>query len=90
MSNAGIGERITDVTPTRSRIWIDVLSPSKRAVGVTARFELRFRTEGDSPANVVVARPAADDARQGRVADLRLRRVARRTGDEGGHEEGAR
>ena len=47
MSNAGIGDRISGVTPTRSRIWIDALSPRKRAVGVTARFELGFRTEGD-------------------------------------------
>ena len=54
MSNAGVGQRITDVTPTRSRIWIDVLSPSKLAVGVTARFELRFRTRGDYAKNVVV------------------------------------
>jgi hypothetical protein len=54
MSNAGVGDRITDVTATRSRIWVDVLAPRKRAVGVTARFELRFRTEGDYARNVVV------------------------------------
>jgi hypothetical protein len=54
MSNADIGARISDVTPTRSRVWIDVLSPNKRAVGVTARFELRFRTEGDLTRKVVV------------------------------------
>ncbi len=54
MSNKKIGEQISDVTPTRSRLWIDVLSPRKRAVGVTARFELGFRTEGDLARDVIV------------------------------------
>ena len=54
MTNKLIGSKIDDVTPTRSRIWIDVLSPRKRAVAVTARFRLGFRTEGDLARNVTV------------------------------------
>lgn len=47
MSNKGIGKRIDDVTPTESRIWMDVLAVRQKAVGVTARFELKFETAGD-------------------------------------------
>ena len=54
MTNKLIGPKIDDVTPTRSRIWIDVLSPRKRAVAVTARFRLGFRTEGDLVRDVTV------------------------------------
>jgi hypothetical protein len=47
LTNKAIGSRISDVTPTRSRLWLDVLAVRKRAVGVTARFALGFRTEGE-------------------------------------------
>lgn len=47
LTNKGIGRRIDEVTPTRSRLHLDVLSVRRRAVGVTARFQLAFRTEGD-------------------------------------------
>lgn len=47
MTNKGIGSRIEDVTPTHSRIWVDVLAVGKRPAGVTARFLLKFRTEGE-------------------------------------------
>jgi hypothetical protein len=47
LTNKGIGRRIDEVTPTRSRLRLDVLSVRRRAVGVTARFQLEFRTEGD-------------------------------------------
>ena len=47
LTNKGIGRRIDEVTPTRSRLHLDVLAVRERAVGVTARFRLDFRTEGD-------------------------------------------
>lgn len=47
LTNKGIGSRIDGVTPTRSRLRLDVVSVRTRPVGVTARFQLRFRTEGD-------------------------------------------
>jgi len=47
MSNYGIGDRISGVTPTASRIWLDVLAVRKRPAAVTARFRLGFQTEGD-------------------------------------------
>lgn len=46
LTNKGIGSRIEAVTPTRSRLSLDVLAVRQRAVGVTARFQLGFRTEG--------------------------------------------
>jgi hypothetical protein len=54
MTNRPIGSKIDGVTPTRSVIWIDVLSPNKRAAAVTARFRLGFRTEGDLVRDVTV------------------------------------
>jgi len=47
LTNKGIGSRIDDVSPTLSRVWLDVLAVRKRPVGVTARFLLKFRTQGD-------------------------------------------
>lgn len=47
MTNKGIGARVDDVTPTESRLWLDVLAVRKKAVGVTARFRLKFETSGD-------------------------------------------
>lgn len=46
MSNEDIGERIDTVEARRSRVRIDVLAVRKRAVGVTARVLLGFRTTG--------------------------------------------
>jgi hypothetical protein len=54
MSNVGIGDRITGVTPTESRVHVDVLAARGHAAGVTARFLLRFRTEGDVTKHVRV------------------------------------
>jgi hypothetical protein len=54
MTNKPIGSKIDSVTPTRSVLWIDVLSPNKRAVAVTARFRLGFRTDGDLARDVTV------------------------------------
>lgn len=47
MSNENIGERIDGVVLRRSRVLLDVLAVRKRAVGVTARVQLAFRTTGD-------------------------------------------
>ena len=50
LTNKTIGARIDGVTPTRSRLILDVLTVRKRPVAVTARFRLGFKTEG--PARV--------------------------------------
>ena len=50
LTNKDIGPRISGVTPTRSRLILDILAVRKRPVAVTARFRLGFRTE--SPARV--------------------------------------
>jgi hypothetical protein len=47
MSNDSIGMRISGVTPKASEIALDVLAVRKKAVAVTARFRLAFRTQGD-------------------------------------------
>lgn len=47
LTNKRIGSRIDGVTPTLSRVWVDVLAVGRRPAGVTARFLLKFRTEGD-------------------------------------------
>lgn len=47
MSNQGIGDRISAVTPKASRLWLDVLAVGRGPVAVTARFRLAFRTHGD-------------------------------------------
>ncbi|WP_193604657.1 hypothetical protein [Nocardioides dongkuii] len=47
MSNADIGERVDSVTATRRRLRLDVLAVAGRAVGVTARVHLAFRTTGE-------------------------------------------
>lgn len=46
MSNAGIGERIDRVTPTRMDIEVDLLAVDRRAVGATAHVLTTFRTAG--------------------------------------------
>lgn len=47
MSNEDIGERIDGVEVRRSRVRVDVLAVRERAVGVTARVLLGFRTTGE-------------------------------------------
>ena len=47
MSNVSIGDRISGVTPKTSEIALDVLAVRRRAVAVTARFRLAFKTQGD-------------------------------------------
>ena len=47
MSNDSIGNRISGVTPKASEIALDVLAVRKKAVAVTARFHLAFKTQGD-------------------------------------------
>lgn len=47
MSNDSIGGRISGVTPKTSEIALDVLAVHRKAVAVTARFRLAFKTKGD-------------------------------------------
>lgn len=54
MTNAAIGDQVDQVTPTKSRIRLDVLAPGGRASGATARFVLAFRTEGEVERRVQV------------------------------------
>lgn len=54
LTNRGLGSKIDEVTPTVSRIRLDVLAVQRRAVGATARFLLKFRTEGDRSRRVRV------------------------------------
>jgi hypothetical protein len=54
LTNKSIGAKVEDVTPTKSRVWVDVLAPNKHAAGVTTRFQLEFKTEGDYARKVSV------------------------------------
>jgi hypothetical protein len=55
LTNKPLGDRIDGVTPTASRIHLDLLAASGRAVAGTARFRLAFETEGDVSKKVVVS-----------------------------------
>jgi hypothetical protein len=46
MSNEGIGKDVDAVETKTRKVTVDVLAAHGRAVGATARFVLRFRTEG--------------------------------------------
>lgn len=46
MTNAAIGRRVEQVTPTRMDVEVDLLAVDRRAVGATARVLTTFRTEG--------------------------------------------
>lgn len=46
-TNADIGTRIDAVTPVDTRIVVDVLGTRGKPAAATARFRLRFRTEGE-------------------------------------------
>lgn len=54
LTNRGLGSRIDGVTPTVSRIRLDVVAVHRRPVGATARFLLKFRTEGKAARRVRV------------------------------------
>ncbi len=54
LSNADIGATITAVTATKRSVRLDVIAPSGRVAGVTARIALDFETTGDQPHQVSV------------------------------------
>jgi hypothetical protein len=47
LTNRPVGSKVDDVVPLTSHVDLDILGVGGHAVGVTARFTLRFRTEGD-------------------------------------------
>ena len=47
MSNEDIGSQISSVRATARRVSIDVLAVHGKAQGATARFVLKFKTDGD-------------------------------------------
>ena len=47
LTNRPLGEDVDDVVPLKSHVDLDVLGVKGHPAGVTARFTLRFRTEGD-------------------------------------------
>lgn len=49
LSNADIGATVTGVTATKRDVRLDVIAPSGRVAGVTARIALDFETTGESP-----------------------------------------
>lgn len=55
LTNKPLGERVEAVTPTASRITLDLLAAGGRPVAGTARFRLAFETEGKVQRNVVVS-----------------------------------
>lgn len=54
LSNADIGATITTVTATKRDVRLDVIAPSGRIAGLTARIALDFETTGDQPHQVSV------------------------------------
>lgn len=54
LSNIDIGDRVVAVLARRKRVVVDVLAVGRRARSATARFELRFRTEGHKAGLVTV------------------------------------
>jgi hypothetical protein len=55
LTNKPLAERVEEVTPTASRIHLDLLAAGGRPVAGTARFRLAFETEGKVQRNVVVS-----------------------------------
>ena len=47
LTNRPLGSEVDDVVPLKSRVDLDILGAEGHAAGVTARYTLRFRTEGD-------------------------------------------
>jgi hypothetical protein len=54
MTNRTLGPSVEDVTATRRRVRVDVLAVRHRAVGLTARFALDFRTTGRTEREIEV------------------------------------
>ena len=55
MSNQDIGAEISSVKATARRVYVDVLAVRGKAEGATARFVLKFRTEGDVQRKIEVS-----------------------------------
>ena len=55
MSNQDIGAQISSVRATARRVYVDVLAVRGKAEGATARFVLKFRTDGDVRRKVEVS-----------------------------------
>ena len=54
LSNADIGAEVTGVSATKRDVRLDVVAPSGRIAGVTARIRLDFETTGEQPHAVSV------------------------------------
>ncbi|WP_426245161.1 hypothetical protein [Nocardioides sp. LHG3406-4] len=54
LSNADIGADVTAVTATKRDVRLDVIAPSGRIAGVTARIALDYDTTGEQPHQVTV------------------------------------
>lgn len=54
LSNADIGSGVTGVSATQRDVRLDVIAPSGRIAGVTARIALDFETTGEQPHQVSV------------------------------------
>jgi hypothetical protein len=55
MSNQDIGAEISSVKATARRVYVDVLAVRGKAEGATARFVLKFKTDGDVQRKVEVS-----------------------------------
>jgi hypothetical protein len=55
MSNSDIGTQVSTVRATARRVSVDVLAVKGKAEGATARFVLKFKTEGDVTRKVEVS-----------------------------------
>jgi hypothetical protein len=55
MSNADIGPKVDEVTPTKMDVTVDLLAIDKRAVGATAHVLTTFRAAGDDQGRYRVA-----------------------------------
>ncbi|MBF4762561.1 hypothetical protein ISU07_05440 [Nocardioides islandensis] len=55
MSNQDIGAEVSSVKATARRVYVDVLAVRGKAEGATARFVLKFKTDGDVQRKVEVS-----------------------------------
>jgi hypothetical protein len=55
MSNQDIGSEISSVKATARRVYVDVLAVRGKAEGATARFVLKFKTDGDVTRKIEVS-----------------------------------
>ena len=74
MSNQDIGADIAGVEATARKVTVDVLAVKGKPSGATARFVLKFRTDGDVQRKVEVRGRLFLTPGGRRLADLRLRR----------------